>query len=74
MSALFESALIEDPLYVLPNELKQGGKIIFARQCTDCLPQKLKSIFFEKISSGGFLKETWSEEKLKKNTNFTMIL
>ena len=37
-----------------------------------CLPQRLKSTFFEKNSSRGSPKEKkWSEEKISKNGDFS---
>ena len=37
---------------MIHNELKRGKNSILAGQSTHCLPQKLKSMFFEKISKG----------------------
>ena len=53
----------------LHNELKCGKKIHFGRTMY-CLPQKLKSMFFEKISRGMCPKGTRSKEKITKKCWF----
>ena len=53
------------------NELKCGKKVQFGRTI-HCLPQRLKSMFFENILSRGFPKGTWSEEIFSKNIDFSL--
>ena len=50
---------------------KRGKKVHFGRT-VHCLPLRLKSKFFEKISSVRSLKGTRSEEKISKNVDFSL--
>ena len=50
---------------------KTRKKVYFDR-IMHCLPQRLKSTFFEKNLSGGFPKEIWSGEKISKNVDFIL--
>ena len=52
------------------NELKRGKNVYFGRTM-HCLPQRLRSMFFEKISSGGSPKETQSG-KISKNVDLSL--
>ena len=54
------------------NEVKRGKKVHFGRTML-CLPQRLKSTFFDIFPSGVFPKGTQSEEKISKNVDFSLF-